>query len=204
MQVIYAWISITQRIYEIGIGTSIYVTQLSWFGWINCCKFWFGCGISCIINYQCRSYYLGSFMPAPCPVETVADWWWWINFSCKWHSVYFRMLMFVHDTANINQQYLDDHYCQFYGDENFQRWSMVDRKHKIDGSLITYKWHARQLVADICGKEYLSKVKKGSLWRLLSFKKSADLLDNDYNYIFNAVPDDWYEPDNSFGYFATS
>jgi len=150
------------------------------------------------------SLFASNLRAAPCPVETVADWWWWINFSCKWHSVYFRMLMFVHDTANITQQYLDDHYCQFYGDENFQRWSMVDRKHKIDGSLITYKWHARQLVADICGKEYLSKVKKGSLWRLLSFKKSADLLDNDYNYIFNAVPDNWYEPDNSFGYFATS
>lgn len=136
---------------------------------------------------------------APCPVETVADWWWWINFSCKWASVYFRILIYAINHRTINQQYLDTYYCQFYGSESFQKWSMVDRVHKHQGSFITYKWHARELVANFLGgDEYKSKVKRGSLWKLLGYKKGAEVIDNGYSYHLDSKPEDWYNPNNTF------
>ena len=75
---------------------------------------------------------------------------------------------------------------------------MVDRTHKIKGSWDTYKWHARQLVADFCGQEYTQKMKRGSLWRLLGYKRGAELIDSNYNYVMNVNAADWYEPNNSF------
>lgn len=135
---------------------------------------------------------------APCPVDTVADWWWWINFSCKWSSVYFRILMYARDYSNIDETYLNNYYYQFFGDDNFQKWSMVNRTQKINGSWDTYKWHARQLVADFCGQEYTQKMKRGSLWRLLGYKRGAELIDSNYNYIMDVNAEEWYEPNNSF------
>jgi len=138
---------------------------------------------------------------APCVVETVADWWWWINFSCKWNFVYYRILLYARDHSHINADYMDNYYYQFYSDDNFQRWSMVDRTHKVTDTWLSYKWHARKLVADLCGDEYNQKLKRGSLWRLLGFKPVAELLDDDFNYVMDVNAgniDDWYLPDNSF------
>lgn len=135
---------------------------------------------------------------APCSVETVADWWWWINFSCKWNSVYFRILMYARDHANITADYLNNYYYQFFGDENFQKWSMVNRTDKIKGSWHTYKWKARELVADFCGQEYVQKMKRGSLWRLLGYKRGAELIDDQYSYVMDVNAADWYQPNNSF------
>ena len=135
---------------------------------------------------------------ARCPVETVTDWLWWLNFSCKWNSVYFRVLMYARDHSQINQAYLEDYYYQFFGDNNFQKWSMRDREHKIQDTWINYKWHARNLVAEFCGDEYRQKIKRGSLWRLLAFKRGAELIDDQYNCIMTVDANNWYEPNNSF------
>lgn len=136
---------------------------------------------------------------APCPIDTIADWWWWENFTCEWSSVYFRILTYARNYADINEEYLDTYYCQFYGTTNFQKWSMVDRTHKHQGSFTTYKWHARGLVADFLGgDEYRMKIKRGSLWKLLGHKKCAEVIDNCYDYHYNINPEDWYNPNNSF------
>jgi len=136
---------------------------------------------------------------APCSVETMADFWWWINFSCKWSSVYFRILIYALDSKNINQPYLENYYYQFYGSTDFQKWSMIDRVHKHQGNFINYKWHARDLVADFLqGDEYRMKIKRGSLWKLLSYKYGAEVIDDNYQYIMDANPTDWYNPNNSF------
>jgi len=135
---------------------------------------------------------------ARCPVETVIDWLWWLNFSCKWNSVYFRVLMYARDHSQMDQNYLENYYYQFFGDNNFQKWSMKDRTHKIQDTWINYKWHARELVADFCGEEYKQKVKRGSLWRLLAYKRGAELIDDQYNFVMDVNAADWYEPNNSF------
>jgi len=135
---------------------------------------------------------------ARCPVETVTDWLWWLNFSCKWSSVYFRVLMYSLNHDQINKEYLDNYYYQFFGDDNFQKWSMRDREHKIQDTWINYKWHARDLVAEFCGNEYKQKIKRGSLWRVLSYRRGAELVDDQYNYTMTVNANDWYEPNNSF------
>lgn len=135
-----------------------------------------------------------------CSVETMADWWWWINFTCKWPSVYFRMLNFIQNPTKINQEYLDNYYCQFYGSRDFQQWTMVDRSSKHMGTLLTYKWLAKKLIADFLGgNEYLQKIKRGSLWTLLSYKSGASAITSNYEFLKTVNPTDWYNSTNSFG-----
>ncbi len=136
---------------------------------------------------------------APCPIETVADCLWWENFTCEWSSVYFRILSYARTHADIDEEYLDTYYCQFYGTPNFQKWSMVDRTHKHQGSFTTHKWYARGLVADFLGSnEYRQKIKRGSLWKLLGHKKCAEVIDNCYDYHYDISASDWYNPSNDF------
>ena len=135
---------------------------------------------------------------APCPIDTVADWWWWINFSCKWSSVYFRVIMFARDQQAITDEYLDNYYYQFYGTDHFQKWAMANREDKIKDGWMSYKWKARQLIADFCGHEYQQKIKRNSLWRLLGYKRGAELIDDQYNFIMTVDPQQWYQPNNSF------
>lgn len=138
---------------------------------------------------------------SPRPVVTIAEWWQWINFTCKWSSVYFRLIACSRDNKNIDDEYLDRYYCQFFGDNNFQQWSMNNNTDKIKGTWHSYKWICKKLVADFCGQEYMYKVKRGSLWRLLSNKRHAEIIDNNYNFVTTVVPEEWYEPNNSFAKF---
>lgn len=139
---------------------------------------------------------------APCEIKTVADWWWWVNITCKWSSVYFRILTHARNYKIISQDYLETYYCQFYGLPEFQKWSMIDRHHKHQGTWLSYKWHARQLVSDFLGDNGFSqKLKRGSLWVLLSNKNGAEIIDQSYQYHWNITPSDWYNEDNSFRRF---
>jgi hypothetical protein len=138
---------------------------------------------------------------ASCTLEisTVADAWWWINFSCKWSAVYFRLLMHVYNNEIINQEYLDQYYCQFYGSPDFQKWSMTNRTHKHKGTWLSYKWHAKQLVCDFLqDNSFMSKVKRGSLWTLLSYKNPAILIDDQYKYHFDIDINAMHNEENSF------
>lgn len=136
---------------------------------------------------------------APCQIETVADWWWWINFSCKWLSVYFRILMYSRNEGIINQDYLETYYLQFFGDENFQKWSMVRKEPKHEGSWLAYKPIPKRLVADFLNApEYLHKIKRGSLWHLLGYKKGVEVIDENYGYHWDIKATEWYNEDNTF------
>jgi len=136
---------------------------------------------------------------APCPVETFGDWSWWVNFSCFWTGMYFRWPVRAHNPEDINQQYLNDYYHQFYNSENFQKWSMSNRTHKHQGTQISYKWHAKDLIADFLqAPEYKMKLKRLSLYRIFSSRKLADVIDENYQFIMDMNPEEWYNPDNSF------
>ena len=155
-------------------------------------------GLSTDLSEMWADLFMQSMQQAPCKVETVADWWWWINFSCKWPSVYFRSLA-SSKLSSLSQSYLDNYYFQFFGSDDFQRWSMVDRTHKHRGDFLSYKWHARDLVADFLNEQqYRYKVKRGSLGKVLFHRAKTDVIDTSYNFIHNIDPCDWYNPDNSF------
>lgn len=136
---------------------------------------------------------------APCPIETMAEWWWWLNFSCKWAHCYYRMSYNAQNLEHIDENYLKTYFTQFYNTDNFQLWAMKDREHKHKGSYITYKWHVRELIANTIGSpEYLVKIKRPSLGGITRFRRSADAIDKDFNYCYNINPLDFYDPDNSF------
>jgi hypothetical protein len=105
----------------------------------------------------------------------------------------------VHATEHIDLEYLTTYFTQFYNTDSFQRWAMKDRTHKHQGNYITYKWHARDLIAGTMGApEYRMKIKRPSLGGLIRFRRSADAIAEDYSYCYNINPLDFYDPDNSF------
>lgn len=136
---------------------------------------------------------------AKCPVETIADWWWWINFSCKWSSVFHRMMVNTQLPEQINSNYITNFYQQFYCTEDFQLWSMADRQNKHMGDYLTYKFYAKNLIVKFLGdSSYIHKVKAPSLSNITKFKKSSDIIDENYCFHYGINPMDWYNPNNSF------
>lgn len=136
---------------------------------------------------------------APCSVETVADWWWYINFTCKWSSVYHRMMFYAQDASAITPDYMNTYYQQFFNTDDFQRWSMVDRTNKHQGDYISYKFHARDLVTDVIqDSRYNIKIKRASLFNITRFKYACDLIDSNYKLRYNINPADYHNPVNDF------
>jgi len=128
------------------------------------------------------------------------DVFWWLNFTCKWTSVYFRFLIFS-PAQELNEQYLNDNYIQFFGTTEFQQWSMNDRDHKHHGTWNSYKWYPRQLISQFLkDKSYLEKAKRGSLYHVVRGRKSNDAIDSNYNFVNLSTIDSSliYNPNNSF------
>lgn len=135
------------------------------------------------------------------PIDTFGDYWWWVNFSCKWSNVFYRMLFYTPTPEIVNQEYLDTYYQQFFNTKEFQLWSLKDREHKHQGNYTTYKFHARDLVADFIGApEYRKKLKKPSLTHVVRLRHSCDLIDHEYKFHYAINPMDWYQPNNSFNF----
>jgi hypothetical protein len=136
---------------------------------------------------------------APCPITTVGDWWQWINLTCKWSSVYFRAFRSTPKDSPLDENYLNVFYQQFYCNNNFQKWSMKNRTQKHQGNFLTYKFHARELVASITNTpEYLTKIKRGSLYEIIRTTKTYSVLDENYQPHYDFNIEDWYDPKNSF------
>jgi hypothetical protein len=139
---------------------------------------------------------------APCRVETVYDFFWWLNFAFKWQCVYFRMLLRI-DAAqrrNIDRRFVDTYYQPFFGTPEFQKWAMANPDMKIQDSWRTYKFPAKRLIYEFNRDEqYLDyKTKAGSLFRLFVQKSTPVALTRDFEFVHELVPEDLYVEDNSF------
>src|SRR5882672_5868243 len=114
---------------------------------------------------------------APCPVETVFDFFWWLNFVFKWQSVYFRMLLRINKElhGNIDETFIDTFYHHFFSTVEFQKWAMINRDLKIGDSWRSYKFHAKELIYEFNkDRDYLeNKTKQGSLYRLFLERNMA-------------------------------
>lgn len=62
----------------------------------------------------------------PFPVTTVQDWFWWINFTCKWQHVSMRILTSV----DFTKQQWDTSIQHFYNTKNHQLWAMNEKNHR--------------------------------------------------------------------------
>ena len=115
-----------------------------------------------------------------CPVEinTVHQLFWWLNFSFKWQSVYYRIPERIKNQHLLNDEFLSQYYLQFFVIEDFQIWSMLNPDKKIGSTWESYKLEAKKMILDFNGdKDYFdNKVKRGSLGQIFKQRKVPDAL----------------------------
>jgi hypothetical protein len=144
----------------------------------------------------------GHARQAPCAVETVHDFFWWLNFVFKWQCVYFRTLLRIDPAQqkNIDESFLDGYYRPFFCTTEFQKWSMANPDLKVQKSWRTYKFPAKRLIYEFNRDErYLNyKTKTASLYRLFLQKHNPVAITSDFEFLHELVPEDWYVEDNSF------
>jgi hypothetical protein len=139
---------------------------------------------------------------APCAIETVFDFFWWLNFVFKWQNVYFRMLLRIHREhhGHINRAFIDKYYHHFYSSASFQKWAMLNKDLKVKNSWRSYKFLAKELIYDFNkDRDYFeNKAKAGSLSRLFVQKRVASALTSDCEYLDQVDPAAFYNSENSF------
>jgi hypothetical protein len=134
---------------------------------------------------------------APIDITTLGDFWWWINFTCKWAATFYRIV--TRSNPHATAEFIDNYFFPFYGSNDFQLWSMYKREEKHKGNWATYKWKAKDFVCDFLGSdEYQAKHRQGSLHLILSQAIKAEAIDSEFNYYESIVPEDWYQSNNSF------
>lgn len=130
----------------------------------------------------------------------IKDFFWWINFSLKWQSVYFRMIARAQEPSEIDQEFLDRYYRQFYQADDFQRWSMLNPHKKIGQDWPSYKLEAKKFIYDFTrDRDYHdNKTKFGSLSGVFRQRRVPDAIDEDFQHVSLDHPATFYLPDNSF------
>jgi len=142
------------------------------------------------------------FAVAPCPVSTHADFLWWINFTLKWQSVYFRMLTYASDfvSPNIDHDFIDNYFFHFYGTDDFQLWSMNNPDKKILKTWESYKWEAKEVIYKFNKDDHYRKykTKNGSLAWVIMHQIQKNFVDENMK-MYPALPKkEWYNRNNSF------
>lgn len=136
---------------------------------------------------------------APIKIETQADFWWWINFTCKWASVIYRLV--TKSTTSVNIDFLKDYYFPFYTNNLFQQWAMTKRNEVHRGDWESYKWKAKEFIISSTGcKELDLKHRQGSLYQILAHTSKIEAIDKNFKYYQEINPLEWYCPNNSFKY----
>jgi len=134
---------------------------------------------------------------APVAIETMADFFWWLNFTCKWNCTFYRLL--TKSVSPIERATINNHFFPFYSSEEFQLWSMYMRHEKHKGNWDTYKWKAKDYVCKILkDNSYQAKHRQGSLTVVMSHTPRYEAIDSNFNFHTKLNPLDWYEPNNDF------
>lgn len=135
-------------------------------------------------------------------IKTVFDFFWWYNFSIKWQTVFFRLLLRtnIQNRHVVNDEFVKNYYHQFFVGEDIQKWSMVNPDKKIGKTWQSYKLAAKEFIYEFDKNQdyFLYKTKYGSLSRVFRHRQMAEGLTSDYEFIDNLNPLDFYNPNNSF------
>lgn len=138
-----------------------------------------------------------------CEIKYVKDFFWWLNFSFKWQSVYYRIVSRSQQSNSgvvINREFLETHYQQFFLTDDFQKWSMLNPDKKIKDSWTSYKFTAKQFIFDYNRDQHYfdTKAKAPSLHNIFRQRDVPDALDSNYQTIWTVDKNDFYVSDNSF------
>lgn len=97
------------------------------------------------------------------PVETLFDFFWWLNFNCKLDSILFRhTLRLSENIPNEQFEYFANHVMRrFYASDKMQQWSMTaGADAKINQAKKTVKWAGRKYIYDFDNNEYYFREKR--------------------------------------------
>jgi hypothetical protein len=134
---------------------------------------------------------------APIDIVTLADFCWWLNFTCKWAATFYRIV--TKNNTTVTAEFIDNYFFPFYSGQEFQLWSMYKREEKHKGDWASYKWKAKDFVSNFLGNDcYQAKHRQASLARVLTHTTKAEAIDDEFKYYDTIDPEDWYNPDNSF------
>jgi hypothetical protein len=94
---------------------------------------------------------------APLPIETNHDFLWWINFTCKWQAVKYRLSM--HSPSAVEAEYMAANVVNFFDTDTYQQWALYSKEPKVGDQWNTYKLPAKQLINDIWQNDRYFKYK---------------------------------------------
>jgi hypothetical protein len=140
---------------------------------------------------------------APIEIDTAYKYFWWINFTLKWQSVYVRILSFV-DGIRRNTLRPEDNFFMFFSSNDFQLWAMNNPNNLIKDTWNTYKYPCKQIIYDFNkDSEYFrEKVKMGSLAKIVIQKKSVYGIDSNLQFYEEFPGLEFFNSDNTFAEYA--
>lgn len=135
---------------------------------------------------------------APIDIDNIYKFFWWINFTTKWQSVYVRLLSISH---NVDKIRLEQNYTTFYSPKDFQLWCMNNPNEIVPTDKFSNKLTAKQYIYSVTkDSSYNKKLKFGSLSKLFLQKKLplSLALDGDTLTEVDILNSDYYEYQNDF------
>lgn len=141
---------------------------------------------------------------APVPINTVFQWFWWMNFALKYQCVYTRIASFTHSKYRKSLRF-EYNYTAFFTSLEFQCWSLNNSTKLIGETWDSYKYQCKDFIFDFDKNSVYNekKVKQGSLAKAILQKNSAKLIsintDGSLNF-FDTLPpvDTIYNQENDF------
>jgi hypothetical protein len=121
------------------------------------------------------------------PVETVMDFFWWINFDNRWSVKSYGKIISYLDYSDMNKDSINlimNNGINFFNTLDFQQWSMSknNTEEKIIKSIIDYKMPLKKYIYEFDNNEFYlnfkTKVNSNSLYPKYSLEKPILILDN--------------------------
>lgn len=133
---------------------------------------------------------------APIELDNVYKFWWWVNFTTKWQSVYVRVLPYSQNKSTLK---IEENYTTFYSPKEFQLWSMNNTDKFTKQTPTSSKYVPKEIIFDFNKDEgYLKKPKVGSLAHLVQRKEMIMYLDQNMNCGKEYPTEDMYNYGNDF------
>jgi hypothetical protein len=140
---------------------------------------------------------------SPVPITTPYQYFWWINFTLKWQSVYVRILSFV-EGIRRNTIRLEDNFFMFFSSPDFQLWAMNNTDKLIGNTWNTYKQPCKEIIYNFNkdSEYYREKVKMGSLAKIVIQKKSVYAIDTNMQFHETFPGYEFFTNNNTFAEYA--
>ena len=101
------------------------------------------------------------------------------------------------DTYQIPKSIVQNNIA-FFDSVDFQQWAMNNKQPKHLGSFESFKFTAKEYVADLIGTEYIEKLKKLSFDKVLAMKKRTIAFDSEFKLYNNVELEAIYQQNNDF------